>query len=225
MSYLYGFFSIIHRDFRLAICCRGDIINPLFFFGLTASLFPLALGPSPELLRSMGGGVIWVSALLACVLASSHLFQADFDDGALDLLVLSPYPLWLLVLAKIVVHWMVSGLPITVLSPLLAVMFGLPQAVIPTVFWTLLVGTPVLSLVAAVGSGLTVALRGGGILLALLTLPLYVPVLIIGTGCINTAQSGAPWLPLLLWQGVLLALGITLAPLATAGALKISAGA
>lgn len=213
---------ILRRDLRLAFRNRGDLINPLIFFLLVASLFPLGVGPSPELLRSMGGGVIWVSALLANLLAMDSLFRADYDDGALEQLMLSPVPLWLVVLVKVTGHWLITGLPLAILAPLIALMFGLPGEVLPTVLFTLLLGTPLLSLMGAIGAGLTVGLRKGGILLALLTLPLYIPVLILATGAIDAALHALPWIAHLMWQGVLLLLAVTLAPLAIAASLRVS---
>lgn len=213
---------ILRRDLRLAFRNRGDLINPLIFFLLVASLFPLGVGPSPELLRSMGGGVIWVSALLANLLAMDSLFRADYDDGALEQLMLSPVPLWLVVLAKVTGHWLITGLPLAILAPLIALMFGLPSEALPTVLFTLLLGTPLLSLIGAIGAGLTVGLRKGGILLALLTLPLYIPVLILATGAIDAALHALPWIAHLMWQGVLLLLAVTFAPLAIAASLRVS---
>ena len=170
----------------------------------------------------MGGGVIWVSALLANLLAMDSLFRADYDDGALEQLMLSPVPLWLVVLVKVTGHWLITGLPLAILAPLIALMFGLPGDVLPTVLFTLLLGTPLLSLIGAIGAGLTVGLRKGGILLALLTLPLYIPVLILATGAIDAALHALPWIAHLMWQGVLLLLAVTFAPLAIAASLRVS---
>ncbi len=222
MSLLQGAKTVFKRDIRLAIRNRGDMINPLIFFVLVASLFPLGVGPDPKLLTIMGGGVIWVSALLANLLAMDSLFRSDYEDGSLEQLLLSPQPLWVMVMAKVIVHWLITGLPLTLLSPVLAVMFDVPSIAIPAVFLTLLLGTPLLSLVGAIGAGLTVGLRKGGILLSLLILPLYIPVLILGTGCIGAAISELPWVPFLMWQGALLMLGVTFAPLAIAASLRVS---
>ena len=222
MSLWQGAAVVFRRDLRLAIRNRGDMVNPLIFFMLVASLFPLGVGPDPSLLTIMGGGVIWVSALLANLLAMDSLFRSDYDDGSLELMLLSPSPLWIVVMAKVLVHWLITGLPLALLSPVLAVMFDVPASAIPAVFFTLVIGTPLLSLIGAIGAGLTVGLRKGGILLSLLTLPLYIPVLILGTGCIDAAVNEMAWTPFLMWQGVLLLLGLTFAPLAVAASLRVS---
>ncbi len=217
-----GFMVVLRRDLRLALRNRGDLFNPLVFFVLVASLFPLGVGPDKNTLQIMGGGVIWVSALLANLLAMDSMFRSDFEDGSLEQIMLAPQPLWLTAMAKVFSHWLVTGLPITLLSPVLAVMFSLPAEAIPAVAITLLIGTPLLSLVGAIGAGLTVGLRKGGVLLSLLTLPLYIPVLILGTGAVDAAIHNMPWTPHLLWQGVLLAMGVTFAPLAISASLRVS---
>ncbi len=224
MSIRFGVKSILQRDLRLAWRNRGDMINPLIFFMLVATLFPLGVGPSPDLLRAMAGGVVWVSALLASLLALDNLFRSDYDDGSLEQLMLSPLPLWLVVLTKVVAHWLVTGLPLTLLAPVVGLMFGMPVASLPVVVATLLAGTPLLALVGAIGAGLTVGLRKGGVLLSLLTLPLYIPVLILATAAIDAAVHNLPWLPHIMWQGVLLLLGFSLAPLAIAASLRVSVG-
>ncbi len=217
-----GLGCILRRDLRLAFRNRGDLMNPLVFFFLVASLFPLGVGPSPDVLRIIGGGVVWVSALLANMLALDSLFRSDYEDGALEQLMLSPLPLSLVAVTKVLAHWLVTGLPITLVAPVIAIMFGLPAEALPAIVATLLLGTPMLSLVGAIGAGLTVGLRKGGILLSLLTLPLYIPVLILGTGAIDAAANGFPWSAHLMWQGALLALGITFAPLAIGASLRVS---
>ncbi|MTI13791.1 heme exporter protein CcmB [Sansalvadorimonas verongulae] len=222
MSVMSGFGVVLKRDLHLAFRNRGDLINPLVFFMLVATLFPLGVGPDPETLMIMGGGVIWVSALLSNLLAMDSLFRSDFEDGSLEQLMLAPQPLWMTAMAKVISHWLVTGLPLTLLSPVLAIMFGLPSEALPAIVATLFLGTPLLSLIGAIGAGLTVGLRKGGILLSLLTLPLYIPVLILGTGAIDAAVSGMAWHGHLLWQGVLLVLGITFAPLAISASLRIS---
>ncbi|WP_281648247.1 heme exporter protein CcmB [Parendozoicomonas sp. Alg238-R29] len=222
MSVSQGVMVVLRRDLHLAFRNRGDLINPLIFFMLVATLFPLGVGPDPDTLLVMGGGVIWVSALLANLLAMDSLFRSDFEDGSLEQLMLGPQPLWMIAMAKVISHWLVTGLPLTLLSPVLAIMFGLPVTALPAIVATLLLGTPLLSLIGAIGAGLTVGLRKGGILLSLLTLPLYIPVLIIGTGGIDAAVSEMVWSGHLMWQGVLLVLGVTFAPLAISASLRVS---
>ncbi len=222
MSTTLGLRTILQRDLQLAWRNRGDMVNPLIFFMLVATLFPLGVGPSPDLLAAMAGGVVWVSALLASLLALDNLFRSDYEDGSLEQLMLSPLPLWLVVLTKVVAHWLVTGLPLALLAPVVGLMFGMPVASLPVVVATLLVGTPLLALIGAIGAGLTVGLRKGGVLLSLLTLPLYMPVLILATAAIDAAVHNLPWLPHVMWQGVLLLLGFTLAPLAIAASLRIS---
>ncbi|CAM3696145.1 heme exporter protein CcmB [Parendozoicomonas haliclonae] len=222
MSLSAGLGVILKRDLQLAFRNRGDLINPLVFFLLVASLFPLGVGPSSDVLLIMGGGVVWVSALLANLLAMDSLFRSDYEDGSLEQLMLSPTPLWMVAMTKVLAHWLVTGLPITLLAPVIAVMFGLPSQALPAVVMTLLLGTPMLSLIGAIGAGLTVGLRKGGILLSLLTLPLYIPVLILGTGAIDAAVNELPWHAHLMWQGVLVVLGVTFAPLAIGASLRVS---
>ncbi len=222
MSTTLGLRTILQRDLQLAWRNRGDMVNPLIFFMLVATLFPLGVGPSPDLLAAMAGGVVWVSALLASLLALDNLFRSDYEDGSLEQLMLSPLPLWLVVLTKVVAHWLVTGLPLALLAPVVGLMFGMPVASLPVVVATLVVGTPLLALIGASGAGLTVGLRKGGVLLSLLTLPLYMPVLILATAAIDAAVHNLPWLPHVMWQGVLLLLGFTLAPLAIAASLRIS---
>jgi heme exporter protein B len=193
----------------------------LLFFILVVSLFPLGIGPSPQLLATIAPGVIWVAALLATLLSMERLFRSDFEDGALEHLLLSPHSLPLLVLAKVSAHWLVTGLPLLLVSPLLGVLLQLPASAIRALPLTLLLGTPALSLIGAIGVALTVSLRRGGVLLTLLVLPLYVPVLIFGTAAVAAAGAGLPTTGQLALLGALLALALTLAPLATAAGLRI----
>ncbi len=212
------------REWRLAWRRPGDLLNPLVFFALVVSLFPLAVGPEPSLLRTMAPGVIWVAALLATLLSLDSLFRSDYDDGSLEQWVLSPHPLALMVLVKVAHHWLVSGLAMVLLAPLFGVMLALPTASLPVLALTLLLGTPVLSLLGAVGAALTVGLKSGGLLLALLILPLYIPVLILGTGAMDAALQGMPVAGYALWMGCLAVLALSLAPIAIAAGLRIGVG-
>ncbi|SES20405.1 MULTISPECIES: heme exporter protein CcmB [Halopseudomonas] len=209
------------REWRLAWRRPGDLLNPLVFFALVVSLFPLAVGPEPTMLRSMAPGVIWVAALLATLLSLDGLFRSDYDDGSLEQWVLSPHPLALMVLVKVLHHWLLSGLAMVLLAPLFGLMLALPLSSLPVLVLTLLLGTPVLSLLGAVGAALTVGLKSGGVLLALLILPLYIPVLILGTGAMDAALQGMPVTGYALWLGCLAMLALSLAPIAIAAGLRI----
>lgn len=221
-SALSAFLGVLRRDLQLAIRSRNELINPLLFFILVVSLFPLGIGPGPRLLAQIAPGVIWVAALLATLLSMERLFRSDFEDGTLEHLLLSPHSLSFLVLAKVLAHWLVTGLPLLVVSPLLGVLLQLPGSAISLLPITLLLGTPVLSLIGAIGVALTAGLRRGGVLLTLLVLPLYIPVLIFGSTAVAAAAVGLPVSGHLALLGALLALALTLAPLATAAGLRIS---
>ncbi len=221
-SVFHAFCQVLSRDLRLHFRQRGDLMNPLVFFILVASLFPLGVGPETKMLTQIGSGIIWVAALLATLLSLDSLFRSDFDDGSLEQIMLSPQPLYVLVMAKVLAHWLVSGLLLVILSPVLAVMFHLPAEAFPALIATLVLGTPLLSLLGAIGSALTVGLKKGGVLMSLLILPLYIPVLILGTGCIDAAVNGLPWSGYLLWLGAMLMLGVTFAPFAISAGLRIS---
>ncbi|MDM9560527.1 heme exporter protein CcmB [Bordetella petrii] len=209
---------------ELRLLCRrpAELANPLVFFSVVVALFPLALGPQSQFLQEAAPGLLWVAALLAVLLSLDGLFRTDFEDGSLEQWALSSHALVTLVLAKVAAHWLCSGLALVVLAPLLALMLGLPAHCLPVLLLSLLLGTPVLSLLGAVGAALTVGLRRGGLLLALLILPLYIPVLILGTGALQAALQGLPATGHLLWLASLAALAITLAPLAVAAGLSIS---
>ncbi|WP_426416781.1 heme exporter protein CcmB [Aestuariirhabdus sp. LZHN29] len=213
---------VLRRDLRLALRNQSDLANPLIFFIMVATLFPLGVTPDKEFLGEISIGIIWVAALLATLLSLDAMFRSDYDDGSLEQLLLSPYPLYLLVLAKVVSHWMVSGLLLTLLFPLLAVVLFLPWEGYPAMLASLLLGTPLLSLIGAIGAALTVGLKKGGVLLSLLILPLYVPVLIFGTGAVGAAVNGTPYIGHLLWLAVFLVMALTLAPFAIAAALRVS---
>ena len=217
-----AFFAMFRRDLLLAYRHRGEMLNPLIFFVIVASLFPLALGPDAQVLARIASGVVWVAALLAALLSVESLFRSDFHDGTLEQIVLSPQPLSLLVTAKVLAHWFITGVPLILVSPLLAYMLNLPAGAMGTLMLTLLLGTPVLSLVGAIGMALTVGLRRGGMLLSILVLPFYIPVLIFAAGAVNDAAAGLPVTAQLAFLGAMLALAVTLAPLAIAAALRVS---
>jgi heme exporter protein B len=213
---------VVSRDVLLAMRRRADVATTLFFFVIVASLFPLGVGPEPKLLRTMAPGILWVAALLASMLSLGRLFAEDYADGSLEQLVLAPEPLALVVIGKVVAHWLVSGLPLVLISPVIALQFDLPRDAIVTLLQALLLGTPLLSLIGAIGAALTVGVRGGGVLISLLVLPLYVPVLIFGAGAVDASAIGMDASGHLSILGALLLLGMVLAPWATAAALRIS---
>jgi len=210
------------RDLKLALRSRAELGVQLLFYVIVVTLFPLGMGPEPGPLRTVGPGVLWVAALLASLLALPRLFSADFGDGTLEQIALSPYPLPAIVSGKILAHWLATGAPLVVLSPLLALQFGLDAREMTVLAVGLLVGTPTLSLLGAIGAGLTLGVRGGGALLALLILPLYVPVLIFGAGAVESLRAGlAPGGELSILVAALLA-SIVGAPLACAAAVRIA---
>ena len=214
--------ATLRRDLLLAYRHRSQLANPLVFFTIVVTLFPLGISPDPVLLKTLAPGVVWVAALLAAMLSLEGMFRSDFDDGTLEQIVLSPHPLSLVVLAKVIAHWLISGLPLLFLAPLLALLLHMDPAVLGVLLATLALGTPVLSLVGAIGVALTVGLRRGGVLLSLLVLPLYIPVLIFAAGAVGNADAGLDVTGQLALLGALLALSVALAPLAAAAALRIS---
>jgi heme exporter protein B len=218
-----AFYHLLVRDLRLAFRSRHELVNPLIFFVLVVSLFPLAATPDSELLRKMAPAVIWVSALLSVLLSLDRLFKQDYEDGSLDQLMLSPNPLVILVLAKVCAHWLLTGLPLVLVAPLLGLFMYIPDAALGTLMLSLLLGTPVLSLVGAIGVSLTVAVNRGGVLLSLIVLPLYIPVLIFGANAVDVASDGLSVRGQMLFLGAVLALALSLAPMATAQALRITA--
>jgi heme exporter protein B len=220
---LNAFYYLLLRDLRLAVRQRHELANPLIFFVLVVSLFPLAMTPTPELLKQLAPGVIWVAALLAVLLSLDRLFKQDYEDGSLDQLMLSPNPLVILVLAKVVAHWLLTGLPLVLIAPLLGIFMRIPGDAITVLMFSLMLGTPVLSLVGAIGVSLTVAVNRGGVLLSLIILPLYIPVLIFGANAVDVASDGMSVRGQLLFLGAVLALAMSLAPVATAVALRITA--
>lgn len=213
---------VIGRDLLLAMRRRADVANALLFFVIVASLFPLGVGPEPDLLRTIAPGVIWVAALLASMLALGRMFAADYADGALEQMLLSAAPLSVIVAGKAVAHWLVSGLPLMVLAPLLAIQFDLPAAALLVLMASLALGTPALTLIGAIGAALTIGVRGSGVLTSLLVLPLYVPVLILGTSAVDAAAGGVTVQAHLLLLAAFLVFAAAFAPWATAAALRIS---
>lgn len=222
MTLFKAFFAIIRRDLVLALRRRSEMVNPLLFFVLVITLFPLGIGAQPQLLKAIAPGIIWVSALLAAMLSLDSLFRSDFDDGSLEQILLSPHPASVLVLAKIIAHWLVTGLPLLIVAPLLAIFLGMPAQLLPILLLTLLLGTPVLSLIGAIGVALTVGLRRGGMILSLLVLPLYVPVLIFASNAVEMAGAGLAVTAQINILISILLLALILAPLPTASALKMS---
>jgi len=212
--------AVLRRDLRLAWRSPGDSATVVLFFVLTVVLFPFGVGPAAEILSRISTGVIWVMALLASLLSLDRLFREDAEDGSLDLLALSPAPLELLVLGKVLAHWLITGVPLIIASPLLALFLQLPAEAYPSLLLALLLGTPTLSLIGAIGAGLTLGARRGGVLIALLVLPLYIPVLIFGVAAVDAAAGGLAVRPHLLLLGGLLALFLPVAPVATAAALR-----
>ncbi|MFA5683597.1 MAG: heme exporter protein CcmB [Lysobacteraceae bacterium] len=214
--------AVIGRDLRLVWRRRGDALQPALFALLVVSLFPLALGPQQTVLARIAPGTLWVALLLASLLSLDALFRADLEDGSLEQFMLAPQPLALLVFGKVLVHWLTSSLPLLLAAPLLAELLYLPRDLLAPLLWTLLLGTPLLSLIGAVVVALTVGMRRSGMLLALLALPLYVPVLILGAGTVMVAADGLPYGGSLLLLGAGLAMLLVLAPLAAASALRIA---
>lgn len=214
--------TLIRRDLLLALRRRAQALNPLVFFVIVVTLFPLGLGPAPNLLQKLAPGVLWVAALLSAMLSLEAMFHSDFEDGSLEQLLLVPQPVFIIVLAKALTHWLLSGLPLLLLAPMLALWLHLPNEAILVLLITLALGTPVLSLIGAIGVALTVGLRRGGVLLSLLVLPLYIPVLIMGAGAVDSAAAGLSVGAHLSILGALLAFAVTLAPWAAGAALRIS---
>jgi len=211
----------LRREITLGFRNRGDIANPAIFFLSIIVFVPLGISPESSVLSGIAPGMIWIVALLATLLSLDRLFQSDYEDGCLEQMVLSGQSLYWLVIAKVFVHWLITGLPLTLLAPVLGVLMALPAEGYYPLVISLLLGTGSLSLLGAIGAALTVALRRGGLLLSLIIMPLYVPVLIFGSGAVRNAIDGSPIGPLLAILGAFLAVSLLLAPLAAAGALKI----
>lgn len=214
--------TVVARDLRLAMRRQADIVSALFFFIIVVSLFPLGVGPEAELLRRLASGVLWVAALLATMLSLPRLFADDFRDGTLEQMALCPQPLAVAVFGKTLAHWLSSGLPLTLLAPLIGLQFDLPADAVLTLVVGLAIGTPALSAIGAIGAALTLGLRGGGVLLSLLVLPLYIPVLIFGAGAVEATISGLGAEANLSILAALSLGGLFFAPWATAAALRIA---
>lgn len=217
-----AFTATMRRDLALAWRARGDLVNPLGFFVLVVALFPLGMNPDPSLLATIGPGLVWVAALLAVLLSLETLFRADREDGSLEQLLMSPSPLPLLALARVAAHVLTVGLPLAIVTPLLALMLHIEGDAFCALLAGVALGVPVLCMIGAIGAALTAGLARGGVLVALIVLPLYVPVLVFGAGAAWSAGMGLPYAGQLAVLGALLALSIALAPFAIAGALRIS---
>lgn len=217
-----GFMATFRRDLLIAFRHRGEMANPIMFLLMVITMVPLGISPERAVLSVLAPGMIWVVALLATLLSLDGLFRADYEDGALEQLLMSPQPLYFQVLAKVLVHWLVTGLPLTVMAPLLGVMLSLPAAGFWPLVFSLFLGTACLSLIGAIGAALTVALRKGGLLISLIIMPLYVPILIFGSSAVTSAIDGFPFGGQMAVLGAFLAMAVVLAPVAAAGALRIS---
>jgi len=217
-----AFYVILKRDLVLAARQPSDIINPLLFFVLVIVLFPFAVGSDAKLLVEISTGIVWVAALLASMLSLDSVFRQDFQDGTLEEMILSAHPTSILVLAKVLAHWIMTGLPLLLVSPILAIMLGMPDDGVFILIVTLLLGTPVLSLVGSIGVALTVGLRSGGVILSLLILPLYIPVLIFGSGAVSNSIAGLDVSGQIYMLSAFTVMAVFLAPVAIAASLKIS---
>jgi len=217
-----GMLAIIRRDLLIAARRKSEVLTALFFFVIVTSLFPLGIGPEPTLLKKIAPGVLWVAALLATMLGLQRMFAPDHADGTLEQMALAPTPFGLLVAGKVVAHWLVSGLPLVLLAPVLGIQFDLDAGALGILVVALLLGTPLLSLIGAIGAALTLGVRGGGVLLSLLVLPLYVPALIFGAGAVEAHISGLGAGGHLSLLAALLALAVFFAPWATTAALRIA---
>ncbi len=215
-----GFLHIVRRELRLALKQGADATMAVMFFVLAVVLFPLGVGPEPNMLAAISAGVLWVTALLAAVLSLERLFLTDYEDGSLDLLALAPWPLEVVVLAKCLAHWLVTGLPFMLASPILGLLLNLPAEGYPVLILAMALGTPSLSLVGAIGAALSLGARRGGVLVSLLVLPPYVPVLIFGVSAVDAAAQGGSARPSLLILAALLVLALPLCPWAAAAALR-----
>ncbi|WP_344702586.1 heme exporter protein CcmB [Halomonas cibimaris] len=214
--------ATLKRDLVLMLRSRGEVINPLVFFALVITLFPIGISPDPDLLQRIAPGLLWVASLLAALLSLDSLFRGDFDDGSLEQLLLAPQPLAALALAKVAVHWLLTGLPLALMAPLLGIMLSLPAGSYGVLALSLALGSASLSVIGAIGAALTVGLSRGGVLLSLLVLPLYIPVLIFGAGAVQAAIMGDGAGAHLAILGALLAASLALSPWAIAAALRIS---
>ena len=213
---------VVWRDLTLAWRRRADVLSTLFFFVIVVSLFPLGIGPETQLLRSIAPGVVWVAALLASMLSLGRLFANDHQDGTLEQMLLTPQPLYLIVLGKVLAQWLVSEVPLVLIAPLLGAQFGLSRQTLLVLFASLLIGTPILSLIGSIGAALTLGLRGGGVLISLLVLPLYIPVLIFGAGAVDASILGTSPVANIELLAAFLVVTLVFAPWATSAGLRIS---
>ncbi len=214
--------TIIRRDLLVAFRRRAELMNPILFYVIVVTLFPLGVSPDQEFLSKLAPGVVWVTALLAALISMESIFRQDFDDGSVEQLFLSQHPPTIMILGKVIAHWLITGLPMLVIVPLMALLLYIPQQAITTLFLTVLIGTPILSLIGAIGVALTAGLRGGGVLLGLLVLPLYIPVLIFASGAVSAVINGMSSSGHLAMLGAGLIIALILAPLAISASLKIS---
>jgi heme exporter protein B len=220
---LFGLLGlVVRRDLLLAMRRRADVLTALVFFVMVVSLFPLGVGPEMDMLRKMASGVVWVAALLASMLSLPRMFSADYADGTLEQMMLAPQSLSVLVLGKIVAHWMLSGLPLALIAPVLGLQFDMSPEALWILVLALLLGTPVLSMIGAVGAALTLGLRGGGVLVSLLVLPLCIPVLIFGAGAVEAVTSGMSVASNLAFLGAFTLFALVFTPFVAAQALRIS---
>ncbi|HEY6965947.1 MAG TPA: heme exporter protein CcmB [Burkholderiales bacterium] len=217
-----AFMLVVRRELRLALRRKGDALNVLVFFVVVASLFPFGVGPEPNQLRAMAAGVVWIAALLAAVLSLPRLFAADHADGTLEQMLLAPQPLVVVVLAKTAAHWLLTGLPLALASPVIGLQYGVPGDALLILLASLLIGTPVLSLIGAAGAALTLGVRGGGALLGLLVLPLFVPVLVFGAGAVTATLTGINPSAHLSLLGAFLAVSSLVGPWAACAALRVA---
>ena len=217
-----AFVQVVRKDLLGAFRQQSELLNPVWFFIIVVTLFPLGIGTDPTLLSRIAPGIIWVAALLAALLSFERLFKDDFIDGSLEQMMISPHSLTWLVSAKVFAHWLLTGLPILLVSPLLAVFLSLQMKTFCALFLTLLIGTPILSLLGAIGVALTIGLRKGGVLLSLIMLPLSIPILIFSTMAIDAAAFGQSYIGMIALLGAMLVAAMTLAPYAIAASLRVS---
>ena len=214
--------TVIQRDLLVAFRRRAELMNPILFYVIVVTLFPLGVSPDVEFLSKLAPGVVWVAALLAALISMESIFRQDFDDGSIEQLFLSQHPPTVLIFGKVIAHWLITGLPMLVIVPLMALLLYIPNQAIPILLITVLLGTPILSLIGAIGVALTTGLRGGGVLLGLLVLPLYIPILIFASGAVTASIDGLEVSAMLALLGAGLILALVLAPLAISASLKIS---
>ncbi|MDE0412054.1 MAG: heme exporter protein CcmB [Gammaproteobacteria bacterium] len=214
--------TVIHRDLLVAFRRRAELMNPVLFYAIVVTLFPLGVSPDVSFLSKLAPGVVWVTALLAALISVERIFKQDFEDGSIEQLFLSPYPVSLLIFGKVVAHWIITGVPMLGIVPIMAMLLHIPGQVLPVLWISVLIGTPILSLVGAIGAALTVGLGGGGMLIGLLVLPLYIPVLIFASSAVSAAMDGQAVSGQLAMLGAGLILALILAPMAISASLKVS---